>query len=136
MRKRRTSASAQLLTQLSSLAVSAPQVVAHRVARMAAAGSRPSRTDQKEFVGMVVEKPVAFAMSMQNMWLAAFKANYDFLFAFSRSFFLPYRYTPLTGARLARRTRSAGLSILSKGISPIERKAAANAKRLARTRTR
>ena len=83
---------------------------------------------------MVVEKPVAFAMSMQNMWLAAAKANYDLFFAFWRSLFQPWWYTPATARRLARRTGRAGLSVLSKGIAPIERKAAANARRLGRKR--
>ena len=53
-RLRRGSAS-----QLVDLGIAAPQVVAHRLARMAAAGTTPSARDRREFTGMVLEKQTA-----------------------------------------------------------------------------
>ncbi len=134
MPKRRTPAPAKVLTQLSSLSVAAPQVIAHRVARMATAGPLPSHADRKEFVGMVVEKPMAFAASLQNMWLAAAWANWNLMASLSRSLLQPKAYTPAASAKLARRIGRTGLSVVSKGLAPIERKASANARRLSRTR--
>ena len=49
MTVRRSRKSASVATQAAELALAAPQVVAHRVARMALAGATPSERDRKEF---------------------------------------------------------------------------------------
>ena len=56
-----------LATQTAELALAVPQVVAHRVTRLALAGARPSRRDQAEFQRMVQEKQVAFSQA----WMAS-----------------------------------------------------------------
>ena len=49
-------ATVQAQQKVLDLGIAAPQVVAHRLARMALAGPVPSARDQKEFAGMVLEK--------------------------------------------------------------------------------
>ena len=53
----------QIFSKAADIAVASPQVVAHRVARMALAGPVLNDRDRKEFTGMVQEKQLAFAQS-------------------------------------------------------------------------
>lgn len=138
-KRRRPPANAQkVLAQLTSLSVAAPQVIAHRVGRMAASGPLPSADDQREFVGMVVEKPLAFAQGWQAMLAAGAKAQHDWWTSWSRALMTPGAHTPAQAVKLMHEANHdglhAGLDMLSQGLEPIERKAAANAKRLARKR--
>ena len=87
------------------LALAVPQVVAHRMMRMWLAGPSPSQRDRAEFHRMWVEKPMAFYESWNAMTLEMWRANMG----------------------LAVRVWSAGLA-------PVHRRAAANARRLRRTR--
>ena len=59
----------RLSTQASELMVAAPQVVAHRLGRMALAGPKPSAKDQREFHRMGAEKLAAFGEAWQAMTL-------------------------------------------------------------------
>ena len=113
--------STTLARQATELALAAPQVVAHRLTRMALAGPTPSARDRREFHGMAQEKLHAFwqswfamgwAMteSMQQAWMAM-----------------------LQGARMPMLDTQ---RILSRGLAPVHRKATANARRLARTSLR
>ncbi|MBO9717355.1 MAG: hypothetical protein J7507_11255, partial [Pseudoxanthomonas sp.] len=61
--------------QLVELGIAAPQVVAHRLVRMAGAGSQLSARDRREFVGMVVEKQTAFAEAWMAMWVEGWQAQ-------------------------------------------------------------
>ncbi|NML47901.1 hypothetical protein HHL11_29395 [Ramlibacter sp. G-1-2-2] len=110
-----------LSRQATELAVAVPQVVAHRLTRMALAGPNPSARDRREFHGMGAEKVVAFwqswfAMgwatveSMQKMWIAG-----------------------LQGARVPLIDVQ---QVMARGMAPVHRKATSNARRLARTRMR
>jgi len=56
-----------ITTRAAELAVAAPQVVAHRVARMAVAGPALSERDRKEFKLMVAEKQAALTQAIQAM---------------------------------------------------------------------
>ena len=58
-RKKSTSAAAKL----AEISIASPQVIAHRVTRMAMSGPVLSERDRKEFTNMVQEKQVAFAQS-------------------------------------------------------------------------
>jgi hypothetical protein len=51
---------ARIGTQAAELLVAAPQVVAHRLGRMALSGPRPSVNDRREFHRMGAEKVAAF----------------------------------------------------------------------------
>lgn len=106
-------------TKLSQMAVATPQVMAHRLTRMALAGPLPSTRDQSEFMGMFIEKQVAFTQAwvaattqvwqlQQQWWMALLKGQH-----FSLS--------------------SALHAVSAKAIAPLHRKAVSNAKRLSRT---
>ena len=136
MSKHRKLNTPRLLSQLSSLSITTPQVIAHRVSRMASASPVLSARDRREFTGMVVEKQVAFARSVQNMRLAGAKVNQELLVAWSRAMIQPQWLKPAAGSRLARQVNQSGLSVLSEALAPIERKASANARRLSRRKKR
>lgn len=112
-----------------------PQVVAHRVTRMALAGPKPSARDRKEFERMVAEKNVAFADAWRAMAAQtarsqqAFAANW---FKSALSVSRGGKPTPPSPAALQR----AALDVLGKGMAPVRRKAVANAKRLGRIKIR
>jgi hypothetical protein len=113
--KRRTST--RLARQVTELSVAAPQVVAHRLTRLALAGPLPNARDRREFYTMGQEKLHAFwqswfamgwamAEAMQQSWLALLQGA----------------RVPLLDAH----------QVLSRGIAPVHRRATANARRLAR----
>lgn len=118
------------------LAVAAPQVVAHRVARMAMAGATPSKRDRKEFNRMVAEKQTAFAESWQEMATQTIRANQALATSLLLSAWSPWSWSKPSAGSAAAQVQSAALSILGKGIAPVHRKAVANAKRLARIKLR
>lgn len=111
-------------TQLVELGIAAPQVVAHRLARMAAAGTRPSARDRREMVRMVVEKQAAFAQGWMAMWVEGWLAQQQLLLAcLSGSPWAP-------GS--AKQAGEAWERMLERGIAPVRRRAVANARRLSR----
>ena len=55
MANRKNPRAALVARQATDLAVAAPQVVAHRLTRMAMAGANPSARDRREFTRMVSE---------------------------------------------------------------------------------
>ena len=110
-----------LARQAAQLALAVPQGMAHRLTRLGLAAPLPRARDRREFHGMAQEKVHAFWQSwfamgwamtqgMQQAWLAM-----------------------LQGARVPLLDAHA---ILSHGLTPVHRKATANARRLARTRLR
>jgi hypothetical protein len=64
-----------LAVKAAELAFAVPQVVAHRVARMAIAGPKPSARDRKEFARMVAEQNAAFGESFNAMAAQAVRAD-------------------------------------------------------------
>ena len=133
---RRTRKTMSLAVKMAELAFAAPQVVAHRVTRMAIAGPLLSPRDRKEFKRMSAEKTEAFAESWNAMAMQALRANQALAASFLRPFWSPLpRSLPSAGAVTAR-LQGAALDVLGKGLSPVHRKAVANAKRLGRTNLR
>ena len=125
-----------LVSKAAELAFAVPQVVAHRVTRMAIAGPSVSERDRKELQRMSAEKTTAFIESWNAMTMQALIANQALAASFFRSFWPPLlKGRPSTGA-VAAQLHSAALGILGKGMAPVHRKATANAKRLARTKLR
>ena len=136
MANRRTRAKSSLAQQTAELALAAPQVIAHRMTRMALAGPNPSPRDRKEFVRMVTEKNSAFGEAWQAMALHGARAQQALgasLFASLLSIARGRRPSP---ARSMAQLQHATLGVLGKGLAPVHRKAVANAKRLARTKLR
>jgi hypothetical protein len=124
-------------TKSAELAVAVPQVMAHRLTRMAIAGPKPSKRDQKEFQRMVAEKKSAFTESWVAMATQTVLAQQALAMSLVRSFWAPtLRRKPSSAASVARQVQSAALGVLDKGLAPVHRKAVANAKRLARTKLR
>ena len=121
-KSRKVSSTGQLL----ELGVAAPQVVAHRLARMATAGPALSARDRREFVGMALEKQTAFAQGWTAMWIEVWRAQQQFALACMSA-------KPWTSADTAR-AGAALERITSRALAPVHRKAVANARRLSRTR--
>lgn len=134
MATRRTRKSKSLTVKSMELALSVPQVVAHRVARMTLAGPKLSDRDRKEFQMMVNEKHAAFAQAWSDMAMHAFRANQAFAASMLRFFFTPFSYKKPSAASAAAQVRNAAIGVLGKGLAPIHRKAVSNARRLAKTK--
>ncbi len=130
---RRSSRSSRSLARHSlDLSIAAPQVIAHRFARMAQAGATPTARDLAEFQRMGAEKVTAFGAAWQAMGLAAVRAQQSYLQALTRSLLTPWWIAPPDVATLARRVNAVAVDVLAAGIAPIRHKAVGNARRLAR----
>jgi hypothetical protein len=127
---RRTRRSNSLAAQSVALGFAVPQVVAHRMARMALAGARPSARDRKEFQRMGTEKIAAFNEAWMAMGIEACRANQELALSCVRSLWFPW----LPARSAAAQVHDAALGILGKGMAPVRRRAAANARRLRRVR--
>jgi hypothetical protein len=103
------------------LALAVPQVVAHRMTRMALAGPVWNARDRREFQGMGQEKVVAFWQSWCAMGWAVTQAMQKAWLAM------------LQGARVPLIDMN---TVAARGLAPVQRRASANARRLARTRLR
>ena len=133
----RTRKSKSIATKTAELAVAVPQVVAHRVTRMAIAGPTPSARDRKELERMVAEKKVAFTQAWQALASEAVLANQALAQSALRTIWTPTNWgKPAVADEFARQMQGATLGVLGKGLAPVHRKAISNAKRLARTKLR
>src|SRR4030095_10563468 len=90
MARRRIRRSRSLLAQSMDLGIAAPQVIAHRVARMALAGASPSARDRKEFQRMGGEKMAVLKEAWSAMAVEAVRANQQLALSFMRSFWFPW----------------------------------------------
>ncbi|HEX6321017.1 MAG TPA: hypothetical protein VFZ84_19310 [Burkholderiales bacterium] len=97
------------------LSLVAPQVVAMRSLRM---------HDQREMQRMGTEKVLAFWESMNAMGLQVAKANQEYALFAMRQWWSPW----MTPWQMA----AAATKVLEKGLAPVHRRAAANARRLRR----
>ena len=125
-----------LATKAAELAWAVPQVVAHRVSRMALSGPKLSLRDRKEFERMVAEKNAAFGESWNAMATQAAVEHQQLAASFFRSLLAVAKGKPPSAAGSAAQLHKAALGVLGKGFAPVHRKAVANAKRLARTKLR
>jgi hypothetical protein len=118
----------KIARQTLGLALAVPQVVTHRIGRMAAAGAKPSARDRREFALMGAEKVAAFWESWAAMGWAAMQAQQ----ALWRSMML----APWGGLPTKQALAGQALRVLNHGLAPVHRRAVGNAKRLARVRSR
>jgi len=87
--------------KLTELGLAAPQVIAHRLTRMALAGPTISARDRKEFTGMVAEKQAAVAQAWMGMFAEGLRLQQQFALS------LLTGATPRThAARISRRARA------------------------------
>ena len=135
MPARRRRPPASLSAKTAELALAVPQVVAHRLLRMAHAGPHLSARDRKEFARMVAEKHTAFGESWNAMALQALQSQRTFAAALALAA-TPTRSTRASPAAhaLATQLQRATLAVIGKGLAPVHRRAVANAKRLRRLR--
>lgn len=115
-------------TKLVEIGLAVPQVMAHRLTRMALAGPVLSARDQKEFTTMVVEKQIAFAQSWWAMSIELASQQQRFFWAWL-GVFAP------RGKRMASPLDS-WQRVMDAGLTPVHRRAVVNSKRLARTKLR
>jgi hypothetical protein len=113
-----------------------PQVVTHRVTRVAIAGPVPSARDRKEFKRMVAEKTSAFGEAWSAMAMQAMRANQALPASWLHAFWAPALRRVPSATAVAAELQPAALGVLGKGMAPVHRKAVANAKRLSRTKLR
>jgi hypothetical protein len=125
-----------LAAQTFELGIAAPQVIAHRVARMASAGASPSARDRAEFRRMGTEKIAAVNEAWAAMATQAFLENQKFALTFMQSLWFPWMRPTPTAKSVARQLNRAAVGILGKGVAPVRRRAVANAKRLGRIKRR
>lgn len=115
------------------LAVTAPQVIAQRLARMAMAGPDPSGRDKKEFVDMVEEKQQAFAESWMNMSLHAMQSNHAMGLSLLEAMVWPKGGSYFKASQqLTQQLHDSQVEMLNKGLAPVHKKVLSNAKRLAK----
>ncbi len=132
MASRRSRNSKSLTVKSLEVALSAPQVVAHRVTRMALAGTHPTGRDRKEFQRMVDEKYIAFAQAWGDMALHAMRAQWLFTASVFRMFLSPGSRQRPTAALMSAHLQNTAVAMMHKGLAPIHRKTVANARRLAK----
>ena len=132
---RRKTPSRSLATQAAELAVAVPQVVAHRMTRMALAGPTLTPRDRKEFALMVAEKNSAFADAWKAMATQTAKSQQTLAASWFKSMLSMSRGGKPSVASASALQRAA-LDVLGKGMEPVHRKAVANAKRLGRVKIR
>ena len=136
MATRRRRATKSLAVKAAELAFAVPQVVAHRVTRMALSGTKLSARDRKEFQRMAAEKIAAFNESWFAMARQATLANQVLASSIFKSFLSMARGKRPSATASVGELQRAALKVLDKGVAPVHRKAVANAKRLRRTKPR
>src|SRR5687767_836109 len=129
---RRKRESTSLAAQTFALGVAAPQVIAHRLARTASAGTSLSARDRAEFHRMGMEKIAAVNEAWTAMATQAFLENQKFALTFMQSLWFPWMRPTPTAKSVSRQWNRAAVGILGKGMAPVRRRAVANAKRLGR----
>lgn len=118
--------------QHAELAWAAPQVIAHRTARMLRAGATPGARDTAEFTRMFTEKASAFSQawmaSCMALWWAPWQVAMELLQggAGMATGKLPHE-------ALWRAWHRQGWGIAGSGLAPVHRTAVANARRLRRS---
>jgi hypothetical protein len=119
-----------------AIALTAPQVVTHRLARLALSGPVLSARDRREFTRMGAEKVVAFYESWNAMLVQSWRIQQEIWSASLRAMWFPWQARTPDPARQMRALQSATSRILVKGMAPVRRRTVANAKRLGRTSIR
>lgn len=132
MPRRRRRKSRSLAAQTFELGIAAPQVIAHRLARMATAGASPSARDSAEFHRMGIEKIVAANEAWTAMAAQTFLENQKFALTLMQSLWFPWMRRTPTVKSVSRQLNRTAARVAGTGMAPIRRRAVANAKRLGR----
>ncbi|KKW67010.1 hypothetical protein AAV94_13220 [Lampropedia cohaerens] len=130
-RPRKPSGRASLPAKWLELQVAAPQVIAHRLGRMATAGPVLSVRDQREFTHMLTEKQAAFWMSWWAMGTELCRIQSELTQASLQGVLTGQ---PAWIGMSWWQWPTAFQRVLESGLTPVHRRAVANARRLNRTR--
>ena len=133
MSTRRPRKAPPVARQAAELAVAIPQVIAHRLTRLARAGPAPSGRDRREFQRMGAEKAAAFAESWNAMARQTLQAHQTLALSFLRAFWSPARARS-SAPSATRQVGRAVTAIVQAGLAPVHQRAVANAKRLSRAK--
>ena len=125
-----------LSVKAAELVFAAPQVIAHRLTRMALSGPELSARDRREFDGMWKEKSDAFGASWNAIARQTALAQQTLAGSFFKSMMTLATGGRPSVAKSAAQMQKSMLDIVDKGLAPVHRKAVANAKRLSRTKLR
>src|SRR5207253_2427461 len=101
-------------------------VIAHRTARMPAAGHAPTMADRQEFVRMGTEKIEALVEIWTAMVMQAARANQQLLVPMMRMWSMPWIGFSLSAPRLSRRAATrrlerTGLALRASVVAPMHR---------------
>jgi hypothetical protein len=129
MASRRTK-SMSLARKSTELALAVPQVMGHRLTRMALAGANPSSRDRKEFNLMSSEKNLAFMQSCQAMTWQTLCVQRSFMLSWFKAVWMPWLGQRMTPMSVMTQMQNAALGIATKGLAPVHRTAVSNAQRL------
>ena len=113
-----------------AIALTAPQVVAHRLARMALAGPFPGARDQLEFTRMGAEKVAAFYESWHAMYAEGWRIQQEAWAAAMRAAWFPWQGRAPGAAHALAAWQRAATRMLAQGMAPVSRRTSANARRL------
>jgi hypothetical protein len=132
-RRRFGRGSARLARDAASIALTAPQVVAHRLARMALASRAVDPRDAHEFVRMGTEKVAAFHESWCAMLFETWRIQQEMGIAALSAMWRPWPPFQLLQARAMQR---AATRLIAAGIAPVRKRTVANARRLGSAKRR
>lgn len=156
MRRVKRSRKAGSIPKVAELAIAAPQVVAIRTARMLAAGANPGAADRAEFSQMGREKLQALGESMFAMGAQIVRTNQEYARTAALQWWRLWTtpswlatYRPVSQA-MASLPRATGLipgptrsqrqramsTLVEAGLTPVHKRATANARRLGRIKKR
>jgi hypothetical protein len=117
----------RLAAQSVELAWAAPQVVMHRLARMASAGGSPSARDRREFSRMGSEKVLAFYQSGAAFWVQLLRLQIQWSQSLmAMGWAMAFGVRPRASSRAA----SDAARLAAAALAPLHVTAVANARRL------
>jgi hypothetical protein len=112
-------------TQWWEIAFTSPQVISHRVSRMATAGMFPDQRDRKEFARMGLEKVDAFGEAWFAVAMDLWLSNLGWANTLAKQYWGGAAPTMMSWRWPTATTRMAG-----KALHPVRRRVRANVKRL------
>ena len=118
-----------LAVKTAELALASPQVIAHRMGRIAMSGVFPKAGDRDELRRMGAEKVSAFYESWNAMAMQMLRANQTLAISLWRWYWQSWFTGQSTAWRVPSQSALA-LGVLSSGMAPIHRRVMANVKRL------
>ncbi len=130
MSKHSSNTNSSLPTRSMELAVSVPEVVAHRLMNFSTAGVSYSPNDYLELYRMWSEKYTVFGESWSAMANEVLRYQQTILASYSRYWFNPWLMPYASQQSVLMSTVGFGEAVIKKGLDPIHRTTIENAKRL------